>query len=250
MKEITFGIVGSGGDGVLTAGNLMVQSAARDGLYCFMVKSFGPQIRGGETSCRVRLSSEQVLSQGDKLRVLAAFRWNDYTRFRTEIRLEDDAVIFVDPDSKGEVPEELAKHKIVEVPFTAISKEHTDGTRSKNMVLMGALAEAYNLPLDGVRRSVAKKLSKKGDEVVEKNLAAVRAGQEYVQEHLADLNLPQLAYEPSEPKIVMTGNDAAGFGALYAGCRFFSGYPITPATEIMQCLTREMPRFGGVVVQA
>ncbi|MCD6497545.1 MAG: 2-oxoacid:acceptor oxidoreductase subunit alpha [Deltaproteobacteria bacterium] len=249
-SELTFGIVGSGGDGVLTAGNLLVQSAARDGLYCFMVKSFGPQIRGGESSCRIRVSDEQVLSQGDKLDVLAAFNWNDVVRFQTEIRLTDDAVVLVDEAEEGEPPEAVEGRRIVKVPISAISQEQIGAVRSKNMVMIGVLAEACHLPIEGVRRSVEKKLGRKGPDVVAKNLAAIEAGRSYAKENLADVPIATLEYEPSEPKILMTGNEAVAYGAIYAGCRFYAGYPITPATEILQYLAREMPRFGGVVVQA
>ncbi len=45
------------------------------------------------------------------------------------------------------------------------------------------------------------------------------------------------------------GNDAAVFGALHAGCRFFGGYPITPSTEIAEGMARELPHYGGVFIQ-
>ena len=47
----------------------------------------------------------------------------------------------------------------------------------------------------------------------------------------------------------MIGNEAVGLGALVAGCRVMSAYPITPASEIMEWLQREFPKLGGVVVQ-
>jgi 2-oxoglutarate ferredoxin oxidoreductase subunit alpha len=47
----------------------------------------------------------------------------------------------------------------------------------------------------------------------------------------------------------LSGNQAIALGALAAGCRFFAGYPITPASEIMDELARHLPRFGGTMVQ-
>ncbi len=52
----------------------------------------------------------------------------------------------------------------------------------------------------------------------------------------------------SEPELVQ-GNEACARGALYAGCRFFAGYPITPSSEIMEYLAREMPKVGGICLQ-
>src|SRR5512137_1200806 len=47
----------------------------------------------------------------------------------------------------------------------------------------------------------------------------------------------------------MQGNDAIGWGALAAGCRFYAGYPITPSTEIAEILARELPIVGGKFIQ-
>lgn len=48
---------------------------------------------------------------------------------------------------------------------------------------------------------------------------------------------------------LMQGNEAIGWGALAAGCRFYAGYPITPSTEIAELLARELPRLGGKFIQ-
>jgi 2-oxoglutarate ferredoxin oxidoreductase subunit alpha len=48
---------------------------------------------------------------------------------------------------------------------------------------------------------------------------------------------------------LMQGNEAIGWGALAAGCRFYAGYPITPSTEIAELLARELPKAGGKFMQ-
>ncbi|MBN2385705.1 MAG: 2-oxoacid:acceptor oxidoreductase subunit alpha [Anaerolineales bacterium] len=48
---------------------------------------------------------------------------------------------------------------------------------------------------------------------------------------------------------LMQGNEAIGWGAIAAGCRFFAGYPITPSTEVAELLSRELPRVGGKFIQ-
>lgn len=48
---------------------------------------------------------------------------------------------------------------------------------------------------------------------------------------------------------LMQGNEASTLGALYAGCRFFGGYPITPSTEIAEGMARLLPREGGHFIQ-
>jgi 2-oxoglutarate ferredoxin oxidoreductase subunit alpha len=55
-------------------------------------------------------------------------------------------------------------------------------------------------------------------------------------------------YKANQP-LFMQGNEACGWGALAAGCRFFAGYPITPSTEIAELLSRQLPRVGGHFIQ-
>src|SRR5512140_681683 len=99
-KDLVVGMAGAGGDGVVSAGELALNVAAQQGLFGMLVKSFGPQIRGGESSIRLRLSSEPVLSQGDELDVLIAFNWADYARFRSELVPNAQTIIFVDEQDK------------------------------------------------------------------------------------------------------------------------------------------------------
>lgn len=45
------------------------------------------------------------------------------------------------------------------------------------------------------------------------------------------------------------GDEAAAYGALYAGCNFFAGYPITPASEVAETMAKELPKTGGYYIQ-
>ncbi len=53
----------------------------------------------------------------------------------------------------------------------------------------------------------------------------------------------------TQERVLLQGNEACVKGALLAGCRFYAGYPITPATEIMEIMAREMPKTRGVFIQ-
>lgn len=58
-----------------------------------------------------------------------------------------------------------------------------------------------------------------------------------------DLNSQNVKYA------VLQGNEACAKAAIYAGCRFYAGYPITPSTEIIEMLSEEMPKAGGAFIQ-
>src|SRR5690606_26104858 len=55
---------------------------------------------------------------------------------------------------------------------------------------------------------------------------------------------------PPHNKLLMTGNDAIALAAIASGLKFFAGYPITPASTILEKLATLLPRFGGKVIQA
>ncbi|MEJ2051451.1 MAG: 2-oxoacid:acceptor oxidoreductase family protein, partial [Calditrichota bacterium] len=69
-NDIVIAMAGSGGDGVVSAGEILASAGASEGIHAFMLKSFGPQIRGGESSCRGRLCQQQIQSHGDRVQVL------------------------------------------------------------------------------------------------------------------------------------------------------------------------------------
>ena len=250
-KDLTLGIAGAGGDGVISAGELLIGVAARQGLFGMLFKSFGPQIRGGESSIRLRMSTEPVLAQGDELDVLIAFNWTDYASFRTELVPNERTVIFVDeqdktPENEIPLPEKL-KAGIIRVPFETIAVEKAGTALAKNIVAVGALTGLLGLPRDGFAKAIARRFGKKGPKVVDANLAALDAGAALASDYRREG--VSLTPEKPEPLMVITGNDAAGMGALVAGCRLCASYPITPQSEVMEFLNRELPKYGGTMIQ-
>lgn len=252
-SDIAIGIVGSGGDGVITAGELLSGAAAAEGLNCMMVKSYGPQIRGGEAACTVRIGEAPIRSQGDGIDVLGAFNWRDWERFKDEMPLRSGGAVVYDSDDPTpaeKIPVAGIKGvRVVRIPLSQIARRESGGTQAKNLVLMGALAALFNLPKEGLERGIRAKLSKKGEKVLEANLKSFRAGAEAALA-AGGSNGVGLAWKPGSPKLLVGGNEAIGIGALAAGCRFFAGYPITPASEIMEFLLNELPRWGGTAVQS
>jgi len=252
-SDLTFAMVGSGGDGVVTMGDMVAQAAAREGLYVIKVEAYGPQIRGGESSTTVRVSSKDIFAQADQVDVLVVFNWKDFARFKGEITTAPNAIILsearddteVDPEDLGAGPEA----RWVRVPFIELAKESAGTTLAKNIVTLGLLSELFGLPQEAMRRAIEKKFAKKKAEVLEANIKGFEAGIEHARELGMDLSDWQLSYTPGEPKLLMSGNEAAAVGAIHAGCRFFAGYPITPSSEVLHFLSEWMPRVGGKVVQ-
>jgi len=252
-RDLTFAIVGSGGDGVITVGDMMAQAGASKGLHVMKVEAYGPQIRGGESSCTVRLSADPILAQGDLVQVLVVFNWADFAQFRGEILAAEDAVVLY--EATDETPREeidlgpVEEVRWVPVPFIELAKESAGTTLAKNIVTLGILSELFNLPKDAIESAIHKKFSAKKAAVLEANIKGFNAGAEYASKIEEEASGKRLQYTPGEPMLLMSGNELSAVAALHAGCRFFAGYPITPSSEVLHLLSELMPKVGGYLVQ-
>jgi 2-oxoglutarate ferredoxin oxidoreductase subunit alpha len=119
----------------------------------------------------------------------------------------------------------------------------------RNVVALGAACQVANFPIENLDEALAKRFSGKGEAIVENNEKAARLGQEYVAENY-DLPVDYDLETTDEDYVLLNGDEAIGMGAIAAGCRFYAGYPITPATDVMEYLTERMEDYGGAVVQA
>ncbi len=252
-RDLTFAMVGSGGDGVVTMGEMLAQAAARDGLNVIKTEAYGPQIRGGETSCVVRVAAQRIYAQGDAVDILAVFNWADFARFKGEIALRSDAVVlFEEADAGGPAPADLGLgdgHQWIAVPFAKLATESAGTKAAKNIVSLGLFAELFGLPAASIRAAVEKRFGKKKAAVLEANLKGFDAGAAHARTLPPEVGARRLTYETGPARLLMSGNEAAAVGALHAGCRFFGGYPITPASEVMEILAAELPKVGGAMVQ-
>ena len=254
-ENLIIGIAGAGGDGVVSAGESLLTAAALEGYHGIMTKSFGSQIRGGEASCRLRLATRPVLTPNGPLDVAVALNWEDFKRFGWELPVEP-ATIMIYESNTGVAPDKLPLEGVTpaavfSVPITEMAVKHAGTDKAKNIVVIGLLAGWFGIGCESMLEGIRKKFAKKGAEVAEGNARAFQAGLEFAQAHpLAmdrKLAVPQTG---REAKLLTDGNDMCAAAAIFAGCSFFAGYPITPSTEIMQFLDREIWKYGGTLLQA
>jgi 2-oxoglutarate ferredoxin oxidoreductase subunit alpha len=254
-QDLIIGIAGAGGDGVVSAGESLITAAALEGYHGIMTKSFGSQIRGGEASCRLRLATRPVLNPNGTLDVAVALNWEDFRRFGGELPVQA-ATIVIYESKTGVAPDKLPLEGVtpVEVFSVPISEmaEHNAGTdKAKNIVIIGLLAGWFGIGRESMLAGIRKKFAKKGAAVVEGNVRAFQAGLEFAEAHpLKEDRKLKAAPARRGAKLLTDGNDMCATAAIFSGCTFFGGYPITPSTEIMQFLDREIWKYGGTVLQA
>ncbi len=250
--DLTLAMIGSGGDGVITMGEMVAQAGAREGLHVMKVEAYGPQIRGGESSCTVRISADPIFSQGDLVEVFVVFNWADFGRFRGELVPSQDVIVLYeasDATPLDQVVLNAANPRFVPVPFIQLAKDTAGTTLAKNIVTLGLLSEMFGIPEQPLRDAIRGKFGKKKVEVLDANMRGFEGGIELGRTLKGDYLDRHLDYTPGEPMLLMGGNHAAAVGAIHAGCRFFAGYPITPSSEVLHFLSEWMPRVGGRLIQ-
>lgn len=248
--SISIALSGSGGTGVMTAGSLLLDVAARAGYYGLMTRTLGPQIRGGEAAALMRLGVAEVRSPDDAYHMLLALDWGNIERFAAEIPLNAESIVVSDP-AHGPVPEVIASTgaRLVEIPLGALAATVADGR--PNMVALGVLAALLGLTLEHTNAVVAAELADRDDETLAASLGAVQAGFSAADPCVCPVTLaPPASTATGTPRWALSGNEATGAGALRGGVRFVAAYPITPATDILEYLAVHLPRLGGALVQA
>lgn len=234
-QDVTLSIVGSGGDGAVAAGDIVAMACAGAGLHVMKTEAYGPQIRGGESSCTVRISATPISAQADSIDALVVFSWSDLARFGDEIKPSDDCLVFYEAK---DAPPANVPGKLIPIPFAETPK-------GKNIVAVGIVTALFALPADGVRAGIRQRFAKKAPAVIEANLQAFEKGLTLG----AGTPSRKLDYKPGAARLLMSGNEAAAVGAIHAGCSFFGGYPITPSSEILHFLAEWLPKIGGTCLQ-
>ena len=126
LNDLIIGMAGSGGDGIVSAGESLISASAQEGYYAILTKSFGSQIRGGESSCRLRVSTTPVLNPGGALSAAVALNWEDFLRFGGELPVTAETVVIYEQKT-GVAPEQIplkVRPAIVRcVPIEQLAKE-------------------------------------------------------------------------------------------------------------------------------
>lgn len=240
-----------GGDsaagGIVTTGEVFARIAAYAGLEVYTTRTIPAEIKGGHVMFQARIAPTQVWSQGDELDMLVAFDQESIERYASLIRA-GGILVYNSNDSQPPTLDRITGYAL---PLNDLAKQ-INFARGRNIITIGALVKLFDLPY-AVATNVIEKQFGRRKELLEQNLLALKTGHDYVEQHIiatAPYRLRARASAAEQARLVLSGNQALAIGALAAGCRFFAGYPITPASDIMEFLAAELPRVGGTMIQA
>ncbi len=240
-------VIRIGGDtaigGVISTGENFTSSASKLGFRTFTFRTYPAEIKGGHAWFQVRISNRPVYSLGDGCDILIVFDQEAYLLHKADLNV--GGVLIFDSDL---VSPEHDGHIEYGIHFQNIARQELDFVRGTNVLILGVMAGLFGLPLSSLEDMVRSRYKRRA-ELVEKNLEALKYGFDYTKK-IQKQDKFWLGTADHISRLVMSGNDAISAGALHAGCRYFAGYPITPASDILETMAAQLPRFGGVCLQA
>ena len=251
IQDAVIRLAGNSQDGIQTAGAFLARLAGRSDQDVMTYMTIPATISGGPSIFQVRIGSGEVLSAGDEADFLVAFyqhSYQDHIDF-----LKQGGVLLYDSDNV-EPNLEDKRFVYVGVPITGLTIEALGGTakdKGKNIFVLGLITKIFNLDAEKLKRIISEKFAGKNESVVNTAMMAFQAGYAYpvgkvLTHHYRFEHVPKTG----RPQITMDGNQAIAYGLIAAGVRYGAGYPITPWSSVMEVLRRELPKYGGIFVQA
>ena len=252
IQDAVIRLAGNSQDGIQTAGAFLARLAGRSDQDVMTYMTIPATISGGPSIFQVRIGSGEVLSAGDEADFLVAFyqhSYQDHIDF-----LKEGGVLVYDSDNV-EPNLDDKRFVYVGVPITGLTVEALGGTakdKGKNIFVLGLITKIFSLDVEKLKNLIGEKFGGKNESIVNTALMAFQAGYAYpvgkVLTHRYQFE--HIPKTDGRAQITMDGNQALAYGLIAAGVRFGAGYPITPWSSVMEVLRSELPKYGGIFVQA
>lgn len=242
--DFTFMVGGEAGQGVQTVGFILAKAMSRGGLHVFADQDYESRIRGGHNFFRVRISDKEVLALSERIDVLIALNKETIDLHRGEVK--DNGRIILDLDALKLDKDEAY---FVNVPMANLALEAASTKLMVNSVATGAAIGLVDYDFELLDKVLREQFAKAGQEVVENNIKAARAGFDFVHQQKRGEFKNRIKPTFAGKRMLISGNEAISIGAMAAGCKFMAAYPMTPSTSIMEYVADKGKPFNIVVVQ-
>ena len=244
--DISIRIGGEAGQGIQAISSIIAKTFIRHDFYVFINQDVESRIRGGHNFDQIRISNDPVHAVADAVNILIAL---DKETIHQDIDcLSEDGILIFDDDEidfKSDNPNHFS------VPFARIAKQVGKSKIMINSVATGAAVALMDFELKPVLDCLREQFQQKGSEIVERNQKCATAGYEYVQQKSQTRSFFKVPSTKSVcQKMLLTGSQAMALGALASGLKFYSGYPMSPATTIMEFVFSQAEKYNIVVEQA
>jgi 2-oxoglutarate ferredoxin oxidoreductase subunit alpha len=242
--DYTIKIGGEAGQGIQTIGDTLGHVFAKAGFHVFTNQDYESRVRGGHNYYQIRLSDRPVMAPKEAVDIIVALDKESIGLHEQE--LTSRGQIIYDADA---LKEKHDKPTFLNIPFERLAVEHGGSRIMANTVATGAVLGMLSMDLGILLTIIDNAFRKKGDAVVTANRSAALAGFDYAVKGCLKCNF-SVAVEEKASRMLVGGTEAIALGALASGVKFYSAYPMTPSTGIMNYLAGKETEYGLVVEQA
>jgi 2-oxoglutarate ferredoxin oxidoreductase subunit alpha len=207
-------------------------------------------ISGGPSIFQVRIGSGEVLSSGDEADMLLAFYQHSYEEHIGS--LKKGGIVLYDADHVEPRAEWQTSYHHVGVAISSLTIEAIGGTakdKGKNIFALGLVARMFDLNVSKLEALIGERFGGKDPSILKNALSAFHAGYNHSLGNLLETFKFVDSQRKEATQVVMNGNEALAYGLIAAGVRFGAAYPITPWSDVMEILRRELPKYGGTFMQ-
>jgi 2-oxoglutarate ferredoxin oxidoreductase subunit alpha len=250
INEAVIRIAGNSQDGIQAIGGFLARLAGRSEQEVMTFMTIPSTISGGPSIFQVRIGSGEVLSAGDEADMLLCFYQHSYEDHIKSLKL--GGIVLYDADHVQPKPEWEESYRHVGVNISSLTVEAVGGTgkdKGKNIFALGLLAKIFDLNVTKLTKLIEERFGGKDPTVVANALTCFNGGYNHSLENLLKTYQFYTPEKRDRHQVVMNGNEALAYGLIAAGVRFGAGYPITPWSDIMESLRRELPKYGGSFIQ-
>ncbi len=250
ISEAVIRIAGNSQDGIQAIGGFLARLAGRSEQEVMTFMTIPSTISGGPSIFQVRIGSGEVLSAGDDADVLLAFYQHSYEDHIASLR--KGGIVLYDSDHVEPKAEWEKDYHHLGIPISSLTVEAIGGTardKGKNIFALGLVAKMFDLNLPKLEKLIGERFGGKDESVLNNALAAFHAAYSHSLGNVLETFKFVESQRKTGQQVVMNGNEALALGLIASGVRFGAGYPITPWSDVMEILRRELPKYGGTFVQ-
>jgi 2-oxoglutarate ferredoxin oxidoreductase subunit alpha len=250
INEAVIRIAGNSQDGIQAIGGFLARLAGRSEQEVMTFMTIPSTISGGPSIFQVRIGSGEVLTAGDDADVLLAFYQHSYEGHINSLKKK--GIVLYDADHVVPKPEWQSEYHHVGIPISTLTVEAIGGTakdKGKNIYALGLIAKMFDLNVPKLEKLIGERFTGKDPSILNNALAAFHAGYANSPGNVLETFQFTDSQKKGVQQVVMNGNEAIAYGLIAAGVRFGAAYPITPWTDVMEIMRRELPKYGGMFIQ-
>lgn len=241
-------IGGQAGQGIKAAGQLLAKVATRSGYNIFTYTEFPSLIRGGHNVTQVMIGQSEVTAATKICNLLIALNQETIDKHKNEVA--NGEIIIFEGEKDIDISKVKKSIKLCPIPLSKFAQEAGSNELLKNTVAVGSALALVDADLSVFQNLLKDVFGNKGDEVASSNQKAAELGYEYAKkQYPKDIKKILNRKDNPEKKIMLSGNEAAGLGAIAGGVQFAAIYPMSPISGVLHTLAKYQEKYGYVYKQ-